>query len=198
MAQSTLQDRLAEAFENGAKWREDLALQYPDDHRNKRSARGLRDLAAYVRELSSDDARLTVVADNRFEDVAAQFDLVMSDTSPFPSYLSPSPAMFRFHDPDETVTAMFNRFVQRWQASRVVTLIGNNVDELVARVLDGSFGGIDGLLAVEALRGWVKEFEAKCVTEARDNDATWEHIAQNLGLSTQAVWKRYQETSDST
>lgn len=196
MAASTLQEILAEAFENGARWRDDIAREYPDDERNKRSARGLRDLAVYVREISDDDARLLTLQDSRFGDLEAQFNIVMDDESPYPSYLRQNPAMFRFHDPDETVSATFGVFVKRWQAARVVSLIGNDPKQLIQRAADGVFVGVDGLLAVDALRTWVNDFESSCVRQARDDGATWDYIAQNLGQSTQAVWKRYQKEAN--
>lgn len=197
MTASTLQEILAEAFENGARWRDDVAKDYPDDERNKRSARGLRDLAVYVRELPDDDPRLRILEDSRFGDLEVHFNIVMDDESPYPSYLRQNPAMFRFHDPDETVSATFGIFVKRWQAARVVSLIGDDPNQLVKRAADGMFVGVDGLLAVDALRTWVNDFEAGCVRQARADGATWDYIAQNLGQSTQAVWKRYQKESDS-
>lgn len=74
----------------------------------------------------------------------------------------------------------------------MVGLIGDDSNQLVKRTADGMFNGVDGLLAVDALRAWVNDFEARCVLQARADGATWDYIAQNLGQSTQAVWKRYQ------
>ncbi len=100
--------------------------------------------------------------------------------------------MFRFHDPDETVSPTFGVFVKRWQLAHVVGLIGDDPNQLVKRTADGMFDGVDGLLAVDALRAWVNNFDARCVLQARADGSTWDDIAQNLGQSTQAVWKGYQ------
>jgi len=52
------------------------------------------------------------------------------------------------------------------------------------------------LLAIDALRTWVNDFESSCVRRAHASGATWDYIAQNLGQSTQAVWKQYQKESN--
>ena len=48
-----------------------------------------------------------------------------------------------------------------------------------------------GLKAVSSLRTLVERLEALQVDNARDQGWTWEQIAQQLGVSRQAVHKKY-------
>ncbi|MGY1828186.1 MULTISPECIES: helix-turn-helix domain-containing protein [unclassified Blastococcus] len=48
-----------------------------------------------------------------------------------------------------------------------------------------------GLTAVRSLRVLVERLEALQVDNARDEGWTWEQIAQQLGVSRQAVHKKY-------
>ena len=48
-----------------------------------------------------------------------------------------------------------------------------------------------GLRAVRSLRVLVERLEALQVQNARDNGWTWEQIAQLLGITRQAVHKKY-------
>ncbi len=48
-----------------------------------------------------------------------------------------------------------------------------------------------GLTAVRSLRVLVERLEALQVDNARDQGWTWEQIAQQLGVSRQAVHKKY-------
>ena len=48
-----------------------------------------------------------------------------------------------------------------------------------------------GLKAVSSLRTLVERLEALQVDNARDQGWTWERIAQQLGVSRQAVHKKY-------
>ncbi len=48
-----------------------------------------------------------------------------------------------------------------------------------------------GLRAVRALRTLVERLEALQVGNARDQGWTWEQIAQHLGVTRQAVHKKY-------
>jgi predicted DNA-binding protein (UPF0251 family) len=48
-----------------------------------------------------------------------------------------------------------------------------------------------GLRAVRALRDLVERLEALRVDNARDQGWTWEQIAQQLGVTRQAVHKKY-------
>ncbi len=48
-----------------------------------------------------------------------------------------------------------------------------------------------GLKAVRSLRTLVERLEALQVDNARDQGWTWEQIAQQLGVSRQAVHKKY-------
>lgn len=48
-----------------------------------------------------------------------------------------------------------------------------------------------GLTAVRSLRVLVERLEALQVDNARDQGWTWEQIAQQLGISRQAVHKKY-------
>ncbi len=48
-----------------------------------------------------------------------------------------------------------------------------------------------GLKAVRALRTLVERLEALQVANAREQGWTWEQIAQQLGISRQAVHKKY-------
>ncbi len=48
-----------------------------------------------------------------------------------------------------------------------------------------------GLRAVRSLRTLVERLEALQVTNARDHGWTWEQIAQLLGVTRQAVHKKY-------
>jgi hypothetical protein len=52
---------LAQDFEDKAEWRDTKADEYPEDGRNERAAKGLRELAAYVRALPDDDPRLQAI-----------------------------------------------------------------------------------------------------------------------------------------
>jgi hypothetical protein len=55
---SDFHELIAVYLEDQAAWRYEKATEYPDDARNKRSAHGLRELAAYVRGLPSNDERI--------------------------------------------------------------------------------------------------------------------------------------------
>jgi hypothetical protein len=59
---SQVKEMLAEDFEQKADWRETVAAEHPEDERNELAARGMRDLAAYVRGLPDDDERLRRIA----------------------------------------------------------------------------------------------------------------------------------------
>ncbi len=56
------QSALADKIEEQAIWREVKAEEYPDDPRNARAAECLHQLAAYVRSLPADDARIQYLA----------------------------------------------------------------------------------------------------------------------------------------
>jgi hypothetical protein len=50
---------------------------------------------------------------------------------------------------------------------------------------------LDQLAALAALRQSLEAWEHEAAQDARASGASWESIAQVLGLRRQAVWKRY-------
>ena len=55
---TALQEVIAEGIENQVNWRQQKAVEYPDDWRNAAAAQGLSELADYVRGLPDTDSRL--------------------------------------------------------------------------------------------------------------------------------------------
>lgn len=59
---TTLKQALANYFWGQTQWRQQKAEEYPDDHRNARSALGLEELAQWVQGLDDTDPRLRTLA----------------------------------------------------------------------------------------------------------------------------------------
>jgi hypothetical protein len=59
---SDVKEMLAQEFEQKAEWRALVAGEHPEDLRNESAARGLRELARYVRALPDEDSRLRAIA----------------------------------------------------------------------------------------------------------------------------------------
>lgn len=70
---NNIQSRLAHFFTEQARWRSDLADQYPDDDRNSASAAALRNVAEYIVELPDDDNRLIMIEALGWTDATGDF-----------------------------------------------------------------------------------------------------------------------------
>lgn len=172
---------LADYVDGEAAFREETAAEHPEDGRNARSARGLRDLAAYIRDLPTDDERLERIAE--VHRVASYDEDVL-----FPGEAA-TLGQFRFRDPRESMDTALSRFVRAYEESAYDALQPDGLEEAARWLEDPSADPLHALAAVRYLDG--QDLEEEAVAAARDAGWTWDRVAAVLGRTRQSVWQRH-------
>lgn len=125
---------LADYVEQQAWWRAQKAEEYPEDERNARCAKGLTELAVYVRGLPEDDARL-----ERIEvEYAPPSGTDVFETGETASMLI---SRFRFNIPNETFAGLLARLPQAladdreaWEREADPVVKQGDIDAVVERL----------------------------------------------------------------
>ena len=174
---------LSDYFVSQAEWREHKAAEHPDDLRNARAARGLRDVASYVRELPGDDPRLSAIA-------VANHDQNAPDDVLYPGEeASHMASRFRFDDPLEDMDRFLTRFVATFEREAIESMLPE-LPEDAAHDLDSQEPAVL-LRAVRYFADNLEHWEQDATQRARTAGWTWDRIAAYLGKSRQATWKKH-------
>lgn len=186
-------EALAQYFEEQSWFRQQKAEEYPEDSRNARAARGLLDLANYVRELPADDPRIvTIAAWNK------PFDPDVINIAPSAATGGPEPSRFRFDSVDESVDEFLTSFA-RGCATSYAESTGQNYPlvEIVELLEENEEAFPRGALALLAVvRRELDQLERRTVARLRDDEElSWEEIGELLGKSKQAAWEKHRRVS---
>ncbi len=181
---TTYQDRLAELFVSIAG---DRYLAGSDENGvlNSRIARGLQDMADYVRDLSPNDSRLRALAS------------FYPDPAPIPGAVAGrdgDPHKFRRDDPDERLHEFLEAFIDA--AVDAWPVDDGCSDEFTAvplvEMLESRESPLEWkLAAIAKLEDYVSFLEQWHVEEARDLGWSWQRIARPLRKTRQAVQQRW-------
>jgi len=186
MDHPTVRTMLIEFFEQRAEWRRQKATE-SDDPRDARSARGLLDVADYVRDLPDDDPRLRrIEAMNVDASGEPRETLVVGDGA------TAVAVDFRYADILEDPDALLTRFAAKMEADgSALYAEGRTLAEIAGDV--GSDQPMAALLAVRYLGEHVDGWEERAVTLAREAGWSWDRIATVLGRTRQSVWSKHRD-----
>ena len=188
MEQERTRASVAAYFEKLSRDRQILAEALPEDVRERRSARGLLDVADLVRELPADDPRLDrVAAVSLAPDAGADAALRVGEGADEVAYA------FRYDDPLESPDALLDRFTAAVEAGASEFYAETRTTAQVAEDLE-SADPTRALLAVRHVAGNLDGWEAAAVARARGAGWSWERIATVLGRTRQSVWSKHRET----
>lgn len=178
---------VAAYFEKLSQDRRILADALPEDVRERRSARGLLDVADLVRELPADDPRLDRIgAVSLPPDAGPGTPLSVGNAADELAYA------FRYEDPLESPDALLDRFTAAVEAGASEFYAETRTTVDVARDLD-SDDPTRALLAVRHVAEHLDPWEAAAVARAREAGWAWERIATVLGRKRQSVWSKHRE-----
>ena len=186
MERSTGKAMLAEYFEQQAESRRQAGVE-SDDPRRARSARGLLDVADYVRELPDDDPRL-----RRIEAMNVDRSGEPHETLEVSEGAAAVAADFRYADLLEDPDALLTRFAAKMEADgSSLYAEGRTLAEIAADVEADQ--PMAALLAVRYLGEHVDGWEERAVTLAREAGWSWDRIATVLGRTRQSVWSKHRD-----
>jgi hypothetical protein len=187
MDQDRTRASVAAYFEKLSRDRQILADALPGDVRERRSARGLLDIADLVRELPADDPRLDrIEAVSLAPDAGADAALRVGGAADAVAYA------FRYEDPLESPDALLDRFTAAVEAGASEFYAETRTTAQMAEDLD-SADPTRALLAVRHVTEHLDAWEATAVARAREADWSWERIATVLGRKRQSVWSKHRE-----
>ena len=159
----------------------------PGEVRERRSARGLLDVADLVRELPADDARLDrIAAVSLPPDAGADAALRVGAAADGLAYA------FRCDDPLESPDGLLDRFTAAVEAGASRFYAETRTTAQVAVDLD-SADPTRALLAVRHVAEHLDAWGGAAVARARGADWSWERIATVLGWERQSVWAKHRE-----
>jgi hypothetical protein len=187
MDQDRTRASVAAYFEKLSRDRQILADALPEDVRERRSARGLLDVADLVRELPADDPRLDRIGTvSLVPDAGADAALSVGAAADELAY------GFRYEDPLESPDALLDRFTAAVEAGASEFYGGTRTAVEVAADID-SADPTRALLAVRYVTEHLDAWEGAAVARAREADWSWERIAAVLGRKRQSVWSKHRE-----
>ena len=191
MTERSIKARLAEYAEQQAEWCRQRAAE-SSDPRSARSARGLLDVADYVREIEDEDPRLL-----RIEAVDLAPLGETGDTLRVGDGAQSLARAFRYDDPLDDPDALLTRFAAKMEADgSSLYADGRSLADIVSD-LDSD----DPMMALMSIRfvgeqaaGW----EERAVGLARDAGWSWDRIATVLGRTRQSVWSKHRDGAGTT
>ncbi len=183
---------VAAYFEAQARRRGESAAESPDDVRERRSARGILDVADYVRELPDGDARL-----DRITSVCVEVRPEPGATLAVGATADEIALRFRYDDPLEAPDALLDRFAAAAEAGAAARYAEGRTPAEIAEDL-GSGHPTRALLAVRFMADHLDPWEDEAVSRARAAGWSWERIAAVLGRTRQSVWSKHRETERSS
>jgi hypothetical protein len=131
---------IADYIEDQARWRDQKAVEYPEDARNEAAAEGLRKLAEYVRGLPDDDQRLATLFVLEATDIDGEPLAVFSPST----HVSREISRFCFNHQSEDYGGFLEELIP-WaiedrQELHRDTAIGDNEDWLTAQPGGATYG----------------------------------------------------------
>jgi hypothetical protein len=174
-----MRNMLAEDFERKAEWREAKAAEYPEDDRNERAAKGLRELAVYVRKLTDDDPSLLAI-DAVISD--GNFDVTSPDTTLTRYGFGPGSAR-GLPDPDE----FFSQYAEEWSRQLEIESVYRDDPERIRRLIAEDESASD-VVAVAHRRESVAmfrrllddpEFFNGLIPPGRGKEAVWQKFLED-------------------
>lgn len=183
---STTRSALVAHIEQQSRWRCDVDHRFPGDPRNIEWAHRLQGFANYVAALPNTDERLR------------EIDQVWGMFGP-PEYLvSGDPEYDSLLSKPDLVdgSEWLDRFVATYSKVEVDSWVdGVGMESLVDDAQDRE--PAIALPAIRRLRYLVEQAEETAVLRATAEGWPWSRIAQNLGKSTQTVWKKHRDPQES-
>lgn len=179
---------IAAYFEAQARRRGESAAEHPDDIRERRSARGILDIADYVRELPDDDARI-----DRISALSVELRPEPDATLAVSSQADEIAFTFRLDDALESPDTLLDRFATAVEADAATRYAEGRSPAEIADDLE-SDNPTRALLALRYLADNMDAWETAAVTRARESGWSWERIATVLGRTRQSVWSKHRET----
>ena len=180
-------EAIAAYFEAQARRRGESAAANPDEVRERRSARGILDIADYVRELPEDDARI-----DRISALSVELRPEPSATLAIGPGAAEIAYGFRYDDPLDSPDALLDRFATAVEDGAAACYAEGRSPSEIADDL-GSESPTRALLALRYVADNVDAWEDVAVARAREAGWSWERIATVLGRSRQSVWSKHRE-----
>ena len=188
MDASDARTAIATYFEAQARRRGEAAAEHPDDIRERRSARGILDVADYVRELPDDDARI-----DRISALSVELRPEPGATLAVSTQAEEIAFTFRLDDPLESPDALLDRFAAAVEADAAERYAEGRSPAEIADDVE-SDNPTRSLLALRYLAVNMDGWETAAVARAREAGWSWERIATVLGRTRQSVWSKHRET----
>ena len=188
MEERNVKVMLVEYFEQRAEWRRQAAVD-AQDARGARSARGLLDVADYVRDLPEDDARLLRIQTVDLDPSGEVTERLVVGTG-----AEDVADRFRYDDLLEDPDALLTRFAAKMEADgSALYAEGRTVGEIAGDL--ESDRPMAALLAVRYMGEHVDGWEERAVGLAREAGWSWDRIATVLGRTRQSVWSKHRDAA---
>jgi hypothetical protein len=131
---------IADYIEDQARWRDQKAVEYPEDARNGASAEGLKKLAEYVRGLPDDDQRLATLFVLEATDIDGERLAIFTPSTHVSREISRFCFNYQSEDYGGFLKELIPWAIEDRQELHRVTEIGDNEDWLTAQPGGGAYG----------------------------------------------------------
>jgi hypothetical protein len=186
MDQSSITPMLVTYVEGRAEARRQSAAESGDAH-GARSARGLLDVADFLRELPDDDPRLLRIAAVNVDPSGEPRETLL--VGPGAESVADG---FRYENLLEDPDALLTRFAAKMEADgSILYAEGRTLAEIAADL--ESAQPMAALLAVRHVGDHLDGWEERAVGLARDEGWSWDRIAVVLGRTRQSVWSKHRD-----
>jgi hypothetical protein len=188
MDQSSIKPMLVTYVESRAETRRQAAAEAGDSH-GARSARGLLDVADFVRDLPDDDARLVRIAAVNVDPSGEPRETLLVGAG-----AEAVADGFRHENLLEDPDALLTRFAAMMEADgSTLYAEGRTLAEIAADL--ESDQPMAALLAVRHVGEHIDGWEERAVGLAREAGWSWDRVAVVLGRTRQSVWSKHRDAA---